>query len=208
MFGNDWNQDQWGQNEAEPVMEAEPVAEPVDEPVMEGEPVDGPMVEAEPVEDEPVAETVDEPVDAKPKTKPKTKTKPKAKTKTGVSPTLVRDVLDAHARLDRVREPLRALTGKDDDADLTAALLDGRATPAAQLLVKLADEPGEAARAILLVKTGQKDPNLLRDTARLATAVNPDLTGRLNTTNMMDLSLVLSETVTLLDRTVLEALAE
>lgn len=195
MFENDWNQDQWGQDDPAGNAMPDAYAEPVEE--------------AEPAENA-VSDANTEPVEpANPvKPKPKPKAKAKAKAKAGVSATLVRDVLDAYRRLDRVREPLRALTGKDDDADLTAALLDGRAVPAAQLLVKLMDEPGEAARAILLVKTGQKDQNLLRDTAKLAYAVNPDLTGRLNTTNMMDLSLVLSETVTLLDRTTLEALAE
>lgn len=152
---------------------------------------------------EPEPTPTPEPEPARAKTKPKAKSK--SRTKTSVA--LIREVLDAQGRLDRVRGPLRALTGRNDEADLIAALLDGRAAAPATLLMQAVDEPGEAPRAIMLVKAGQKEQSALRDAARLACALNPDLKDRLNTTNAMDLALVLSETVPLLDRTMLEALA-
>lgn len=155
---------------------------------------------------EPEAPATPEPEPTPTSKAPKPKTR-KTKTKGHMSAAQVREVLDARERVDKARTALVALTGKDDDAELTCALLDGRTAAPARLLADAAGESNESARAIMLVSAGQKDRNALRDAARLASALNPDLKDRLNTTNMMDLARTLSETAGLLDRDLLEVLA-
>lgn len=146
---------------------------------------------------------------AEPGPAPKPRPKPhKAKAKGHANAAQVREILEARARVDSVRGVLEELTGKSDDADLTCALLDGRIATPARLLLDAADEGSESARAIGLLAAGQKDKAALRDAARLASALNPDLMKeRLSTTNAMDLAQTLSETVGLLDHAALEDLA-
>lgn len=145
-----------------------------------------------------------------PEPQPEPKPRPKAhkaKSKGHANAAQVREILEARARVDSVRGVLEELTGRSDDADLTCALLDGRIAAPARLLLDAADEESESARAIGLLAAGQKDKAALRDAARLASALNPDLRERLSTTNAMDLAQALSETAGLLDHAALEDLA-
>lgn len=155
---------------------------------------------------EPAPEPQPAPQPEEPRTEPKPR--PKAhKAKGHANAAQVREILEARARVDSVRGVLEELTGRSDDADLTCALLDGRIAAPARLLLDAADEESESARAIGLLAAGQKDKAALRDAARLASALNPDLRERLSTTNAMDLAQALSETAGLLDHAALEDLA-
>lgn len=157
---------------------------------------------------EPAPEPQPAPQPEEPRTEPKPRPKAhKAKAKGHANAAQVRGILEARARVDSVRGVLEELTGRSDDADLTCALLDGRIAPPARLLLDAADEESESARAIGLLAAGQKDKAALRDAARLASALNPDLRERLSTTNAMDLAQALSETAGLLDHAALEDLA-
>ena len=156
------------------------------------------------------AQPAPEPAPEEPRTEPKPRPKAhkaKAKAKGHANAAQVREILEARARVDSVRGVLEELTGRSDDADLTCALLDGRIATPARLLLDAADEESESARAIGLLAAGQKDKAALRDAARLASALNPDLRERLSTTNAMDLAQALSETAGLLDHAALEDLA-
>ena len=152
---------------------------------------DGDQWNAQP-QPEPAPEPRPAPQPEEPRTEPKPRPKAhKAKAKGHANAAQVREILEARARVDSVRGVLEELTGRSDDADLTCALLDGRI----------------AAPARLLLAAGQKDKAALRDAARLASALNPDLRERLSTTNAMDLAQALSETAGLLAHAALEDLA-